>query len=356
MHLCNRSITLDSTVGLPILKDCRCENLGMIRRDLNKVDNTVSALLITAPIADQTGDQGVLTVGNINVAAGNSMNRVILDATDTHSGSTTVTGYSNLQIGNGDTNGTLSNTSGINLSNTNSSLSFDRTDAGLSISTGISGSGSVLQFGTGTTTLSGSNTYSGGTAIKAGMLALGANGTTGSGGVTLGAATLAGLGTVSGLLSATGASVSSNITAASTSTIGNLTLGGGVTSANGLTLNFGIDGAGATNSTITLGAGLTVTGVMTVNLYDLGTNSLQGSTPYILVQGTGAISDNSLAVNLLNSAYTLNSAYGSDGIEINGDTMTFEVAGVPEPSVFEALAFGFGILMIMRRPLGSLRS
>jgi len=91
-----------------------------------------------------------------------------------------------------------------------------------------------------------------------------------------------------------------------------------------------------------------------VNLFDQGTNSLVTNTPYSVVVGTGAISASSLAGNLENStAYILNSAYGTNGIAISGDTMSFELSPIPEPTVLEALSLGFGLLMIMRRRSGS---
>ena len=237
-------------------------------------------------------------------------------------------------------------------------LTLTGANSGNQIAQIVDGTGpsSVTKTGAGSWTLAGANTYTGATTISNGTLIVASGASTGSlSSVSLGAATLAGAGTIGGLVTASGASGASNITAASTSTIGNLTLNGGVTSANGLTLNIGIDGAGATNSSITLGAGMAVTGTLTVNLYDEGTNSLSIGTPYNIVTGSvGSISDSSLAVNLLNSGnYILNSAYGTNGIAISGDTMSFELSPIPEPTVLEALSLGFGLLMIMRRRSGS---
>jgi autotransporter-associated beta strand protein len=240
-------------------------------------------------------------------------------------------------------------------------LTLTGANSGNQIAQLVNGAGptSVTKTGAGSWTLTGVNTYTGPTTISNGTLIVASGGATGSSNVSLGAATLAGNGTIGGLVTATGAAGASNITAASTSTIGNLTLNDGVTSSNnGLTLNFGIDGAGATDSTITLGnAGLAdSTGELTFNLYDLGTDSLQGDTPYTLILGTGAITDSSLAVNLLggDGTYTLNNSYGTDGVLVGGNTATFELTAaiVPEPSAYGATVFGLLALVFARRRLG----
>jgi hypothetical protein len=229
----------------------------------------------------------------------------------------------------------------------------------LNLSSAVTGTGySLTKAGAGTLALShaAGNTYSNGTTVSAGTLLVSntSNSATGSGTVSLGAATLAGTGIISGQVHATGASGSSNITAATAATIGNLSLSGGVTSSTGLTLNLAIDGAGATNSTLTLGStGLADSGgALIFNLYDLGSNSLIDNTPYTLIAGTGAISESSITANLLNSSYTLNRSYGSHGVLVSGDIATFEVTGglaVPEPSTYALLGAGFLALIIFSR-------
>ncbi len=142
------------------------------------------------------------------------------------------------------------------------------------------------------------------------------------------------------------------ITPGTTSSIGKLTLNGGVTSTTGLTLNFAIDGAGATNSQLTLGsAGLSVTGGLTFNLYDQGTNTLASNTVYTIITGTGALSADTLTVNLLDSDYILNTSYGTDGILFSGDTATFEVESVaiPEPGTWALMFGGLALLMVIQR-------
>lgn len=195
-------------------------------------------------------------------------------------------------------------------------------------------------------------------ATVAGTDTLAVNGTlSDTGGLLLGdgsanVATLSGTGIVTGLVTAHGASGASVITPGTTSSIGKLTLNGGVTSTTGLTLNFAIDGAGATNSQLTLGsAGLSVTGGLTFNLYDQGTNTLASNTVYTIITGTGALSADTLTVNLLDSDYILNTSYGTDGILFSGDTATFEVESVaiPEPGTWALMFGGLALLMVIQR-------
>ncbi|TIV91831.1 MAG: hypothetical protein E5V85_30105, partial [Mesorhizobium sp.] len=77
--------------------------------------------------------------------------------------STTISA-STLQLGNGGTTGSITG----NVAN-NGTLIFDRSND-MALSGAISGSGAVVQQGTGSTTLAGTNTYSGGTTISAGTL------------------------------------------------------------------------------------------------------------------------------------------------------------------------------------------
>ena len=97
---------------------------------------------------------------------------LILTAADGFTGGTTINSGT-LQLGNGGTTGGI-----VGDVTDNGNLAFDHSDtvtfAGL-----ISGSGTLLQIGVGTTILTADNTYTGGTTIAAGTLQLGAGGTTG---------------------------------------------------------------------------------------------------------------------------------------------------------------------------------
>jgi autotransporter-associated beta strand protein len=91
-----------------------------------------------------------------------------LTGNNTYSGTTTIS-YGNLQVGNGGTSGSLG-TSNIIINNPISSLNFNRSDA-LVVAGSITGSGSIHQQGTGTTTLNNPG-YSGTTYLDNGGLQL----------------------------------------------------------------------------------------------------------------------------------------------------------------------------------------
>ena len=95
----------------------------------------------------------------------------VLTGSNTYSGGTTVSAGS-LQIGNGGTTGSI-----VGSVLDNGTLIMNRSD-NPTLTTSINGSGSLVQQGGGTLTLTGNNTYTGGTLIPAGTLQLGNGGTT----------------------------------------------------------------------------------------------------------------------------------------------------------------------------------
>ena len=74
-----------------------------------------------------------------------------------------------MQLGSGGTTGSINSTSGVSDSGV---LEFDRSDSSITFSQAVSGTGGLVQAGSGTLILTGSNTYSGGTTISAGTLQL----------------------------------------------------------------------------------------------------------------------------------------------------------------------------------------
>jgi fibronectin-binding autotransporter adhesin len=122
----------------------------------NRSDNIVFSGVISGNYVSQIGS-GKLTLAGDN----------------TYAGVTTISGGT-LQVGNGGTTGTVSDSIADN-----GALIFNRSDA-VSYGGVISGTGTVTQAGSGTLVLTGSNTYSGGTTISGGALQLGTPITSGS--------------------------------------------------------------------------------------------------------------------------------------------------------------------------------
>ncbi len=114
---------------------------------------------------------GVVSGTGALVQTGNG--RTVLTGENTYNGGTTIQSGI-LQIGNGETTGSITG----NVIN-DAVLLFNRSDS-LVFSGEVSGSGSLLQGGLGTTILTGDSTYSGGTLISAGTLQIGDGGNSGS--------------------------------------------------------------------------------------------------------------------------------------------------------------------------------
>jgi autotransporter-associated beta strand protein len=104
----------------------------------------------------------------------NGSGTLILTATNTYSGGTTISAGT-LQIGNGGTSGAITG----NVTD-NGNLAFNRSD-NITFGGAISGTGTLTQNGPGTLTLPNANSYSGGTFLLGGTLAVGNNAALGSG-------------------------------------------------------------------------------------------------------------------------------------------------------------------------------
>ncbi|MBV5276427.1 autotransporter-associated beta strand repeat-containing protein, partial [bacterium] len=170
---------------------------------------------------------------------------IALAGNNTYTGATTLSGGT-LAIGNGGTSGALG-AGNITVSGP-ATLAFNRSDS-LLISNTLSGSGAILQAGSGTTTLDGTNTNTGTVQATAGTLKFdGANA----------------LPSTITLLGANGATLSFSDNTARTTTL---------TTAN-LDLNNGafVFDIGATSDTLVLGSGsASLTGTQTLNLNFLTT-------------------------------------------------------------------------------------
>jgi filamentous hemagglutinin family protein len=303
-------------------------------------DNTSSATF-----ANAISGTGTLTKTGTGTA--------ILTGDNTYSGATTIT-TGTLQIGSGSTTGTLGSGSVVD----NSTLIFNRSDD-ITVANAISGTGSIEQAGTGTTTLTSNNTYSGTTTISDGTLQIGNGSTSGS----LGSGSVIDNGTlifnrsdditVANAISGTGeleqagtgtTTLTSNNTYSGTTTIsdGILQIGNGSTTgslgsgsvidngtlvfnrSNSITVTNAISGTGelsqaGTGTTILTGNN-TYSGTTTINdgTLQIGNDTSTGSL------GTGAVINNSL-LDFKRSANTL----VTNGITGTGDlSATLSAGGI----------------------------
>ena len=134
--------------------------VGVFSNDVNS--NSINFLNINA-VGKEWDITGTLPVSNaITLSNGNVV--VTGSLSNTGTGSTTLDAGTSLQIGNGGTTGVVND----NIIN-NSVLIFNRSDE-TTFTDNISGTGIVMQAGTGMTNLAGSGTWSGGTQVTAGTL------------------------------------------------------------------------------------------------------------------------------------------------------------------------------------------
>ncbi len=204
----------------------------------------------------------------------------ILTGTNSY-GDTTISSGT-LQIGNGGTTGNLGTGSVTN----NSLLSFVRSDS-ISVGNSIAGTGSLLQAGSGTTTLTGANTYAGQTQITGGVLSIGASTNLGNASTTNNLAISS-----NGVLRSTGASVDLGVNR--TVAIGTGGAQVDVTGSNSLAISGTISGASTDKLTKTGSGTLIISGT---NTYAGGTSISSGT---LLVNntsgsgtGTGSVTVNS---------------------------------------------------------------
>lgn len=132
---------------------------------------------VLVPIAVPTAGASVDTFAGSTVKFGGSVtgfgpiaksgggSAILIADNSSHSGALTI-GAGLVQVGDGGTAGTLGSGAVAN----NGALTFNRSDSALVVGNAISGTGSVLQAGSGATTLAGTNTFSGAASITSGTL------------------------------------------------------------------------------------------------------------------------------------------------------------------------------------------
>jgi len=188
----------------------------------------------------------------------------ILTGANTYSGGTT-TSAGTLQLGNGATSGSIVG----NVTN-NATLAFNRSDT-ITFPGFISGTGALVQIGTGTTVLTATNTYSGPTTVQRGTLIV--NGSIQSATTILPPGTLAGTGTVAGDVTNQGTVWPGKPVVADTS-YGVLTIRGRYVDPEGqLVLNTFLGTDGSPSNRLVIDGGTTV-GTSTVVVHSTGVSGI----------------------------------------------------------------------------------
>jgi len=333
-------------------------------------DSSNNSVLVTGT-ASLWSNNGALTVGyggsaTLSVASGGTVDAsgIVIAA---RAGSVGTVNFGTL--GGSDTNITLI-TPSIAFGSGSGTLNFNQADSATITST-ISGIGSILQLGTGTTILSASNSFSGSTSVNSGKLLINSNGCLAGGGTV----TVAPSGTLlnNGMIAGT--------------TIANGTLGGNGGNFNNLKLN----GGSSLIWNILNFAGTAGTNWDVLNVRSLNLSSLNSTSPFtIYVQGTSGtgLTKTNFSFDFLNITSSVTGFAASDFIvntslfiadpnlsggvwsvgtnSFSGVTELNLTYAVPEPASSSLLGMGallllicacrhricwFGCLMIDRRHL-----
>ncbi|MBC8003298.1 MAG: autotransporter-associated beta strand repeat-containing protein, partial [Opitutaceae bacterium] len=146
-------------------------------RDFTIFQNNIAGPLVINSNVVANGSGGlakaglgtVIAKGTYTITGGNWINEgtLILDTAASTPGTFIVSREATLQLGNNDALGSFTNAAPPFVRN-DGTFSFKRTDTALVVSNAISGSGSISQDGSGTTTLVGTQSYTGPTKINAG--------------------------------------------------------------------------------------------------------------------------------------------------------------------------------------------
>lgn len=170
----------------------------------------------------------------------------VLTGTSGYHGGTTISGGT-LQIGNGAAAGSITG-----VVTNNGTLAFNRSDDSYSFGGVISGSGDVVQMGSGTTTLTGKNRYKGTTQVRRGTLVVNGDQSAATGKTTVfNGGTLAGKGTLGGDV-AVNSSGTLSVKDDGSGTATKLSVGGGLSLAHGsgLDYEYGLSPSGNGNNAL----------------------------------------------------------------------------------------------------------
>ncbi|MBO9517395.1 MAG: autotransporter-associated beta strand repeat-containing protein [Porphyrobacter sp.] len=234
------------------------------------------------------GSRPAGTTGSLTQAGTGTL---ILTGNQFHTGGTTI-GSGTLQLGNGGTSGSLPG----NVTD-NGTLAFNRSDD-ITFDGIVSGSGSLVNTGSGTTVLTGSNSYAGSTGVLGGRLLINGDqsGATGPTTVSTGA-TLGGIGIIGGSVTVLDGGILSP-----GQSPGTLTIGADLALSSGSVLDFEFGEAGVVNGPINdlvvVGGNLVLDGTLNVTVPSGGTF---GPGLYRVIDYGGALTNNGLVLGTVPS-------------------------------------------------------
>jgi fibronectin-binding autotransporter adhesin len=250
-------------------------------------DGTAAGAGMTATLASRLTGNGGVTKSDLGT--------LVLAGDNTYTGGTTIAGGT-LQLGEGGASGSI--VGGV----TNEGLLvFDRSDT-YAFDGVVSGSGSLVQKGGGSTVLTGANTYTGATRVQAGSLWVNGEQSDATGTTTVdGGATLGGAGSIGGDVAvADGATLSPG---AAPGAAGTLTINGNLSLSPTAALQYELGEAGKAGGTLNdltvVHGNLVLDGMLNVSATSGGSF---GPGVYRLFSYDGSLVDNGLAVGVTPTA------------------------------------------------------